>query len=86
MVWLGFYVATAIVVALAVFLGAEYLRRPETPAPQHPGVCAAAAGVLWPVLLVGVAQWALIAAIGQHLGRTATRPAGARWTAEPATR
>ena len=63
MVAIAVYSALAIVAAVAVFLLAEWLRQPGTPAPDCPGRCAIAAGLLWPILVVGVAQWGLIAAV-----------------------
>ena len=80
MMWIGVYAAVAIVVAIAAFLLAERLRTPGVPAPDNPGRYAVLAGLLWPVVLVGVAQWALIAAVAERLRRA---PAPARRATSP---
>lgn len=67
MFWVGFYPVTALVAAVAIFLLAQWLRRPDVPAPDCPGRRAAVAGLLWPVLILGMAQWVLIAAISLGL-------------------
>lgn len=73
--WLGLYFATAFVVGVAVFVLAEFHRAPGTPAPRWPGVGAVAAGLLWPVLLMGAAQCWLVVAVGRRLGGVAV-PSG----------
>lgn len=88
MFWISSYAVVAMVSAVAVFLLAEWLREPGVPAPNHPGRFAVIAGLLWPVLAVGIAQWGLIAAVAARLGETA-RPAGAdgsRGIPQPAAR
>lgn len=72
--WFGLYAAAAIVVGAALFLLAEFRRAPGQPAPQHPGRYAVAAGLLWPVLVIGAAQCGLIVALGHGLSRTAPAP------------
>lgn len=68
---MGLYAAVAIVAAVAIFLLAEWLRMPGVPAPDNPALLAIVAGLLWPVLLVGAAQWAVIAGVASRMRRTA---------------
>lgn len=70
MIWLATYSATAVIVGAALFVFAEFLRRPGTPASPRPGLWATAGGLLWPVLVIGVAQWWLLVALGRRLART----------------
>ncbi len=69
MSWLGLYAAAAFVVGAALFVCAEFQRAPGTPALRRPGTWALAAGVLWPVLLIAVAQCGVLLALGRRLGR-----------------
>lgn len=71
MVLLSVYAALAIVAAVAVFLAAEWLREPGVPAPDCSGRCALAAGLLWPVIILGIAQWGLIVAVQSRLSGSA---------------
>lgn len=63
MSWITLYGVVAVAVAIAAFLTAEWVREPGTAAPDTPGVLAVVTGVLWPVILLGVAQWGLIAVL-----------------------
>lgn len=85
MVFLSVYAALAIVSAVAVFLLAEWLRKPGAPASGCQGRCAIAAGLLWPVIALGVAQWGLIVAVQSWLcGRARSGSmGGARGIPEP---
>ena len=56
MLWMYSYAAVAVVAAIAVFLLAEWVRSPHVPAPEHAGFYAAIAGLLWPVVIVGIAR------------------------------
>ncbi|MFM9034146.1 MAG: hypothetical protein ACKOQ4_07635 [Mycobacterium sp.] len=56
------YLAVALLCAAAVFLFAEWSREPGIAAPDNPGVLALVAGLLWPILVIGIAQLAGIAA------------------------
>ena len=76
--WFGLYLAAAFVVGAAHFLLAEFRRSPGHPAPQHPGLYAVAAGLLWPVLLVAAAQYGLIVALWRGMSRTAVPPEDVR--------
>lgn len=62
MVGTGLYLAVAIVVAAAILIGAEWLREPGAPAPDHTRVVGLFAGLLWPVLALGVLELSLVAA------------------------
>ena len=88
MMWIGVYAALATVAAVAVYLLAEWHRDPGVPAPDRPGLCAVAAGLLWPLLVLGIAQWGLVVAVQAWLCK-ATRPAdagGTRGVPVPAAR
>ncbi len=63
------YMAVAAIAAVAAFLLAESVREPGETAPDRPVrvTFAAVAGLLWPVLAIGLVQWALIAALHRHL-------------------
>ncbi len=69
--WMSVYAAVAVVAAIAVFLLADWLRMPGGPAPDEPGRYAVVAGLLWPVLVLGIAQWGLIAMVAARLRRRA---------------
>jgi len=65
------YAFIAVIVATAAFLVSEWIRLPGTPAPDRLGLVALLAGLLWPVLAVGLAQWAMVAALHRKLRREA---------------
>jgi hypothetical protein len=65
------YVVVAVIVATAAFLVSEWIRRPGAPAPDRLGLVALVAGLLWPVLAVGLVQWAMVAALHRKLRREA---------------
>jgi hypothetical protein len=71
MAWMGLYAAMSVVAAVAIFLLAEWNRDSRVPAPDGPGRYALLGGALWPVLLVGAAQWGLIVAVQSRLRRSA---------------
>lgn len=79
MVFASVYAALAIVSAIAWFLVAEWLREPGAPASGCQGRCATVAGLLWPVVLVGIVQWGLIIAVQSWL-RGSVRTASASGT------
>ena len=67
------YLVVAAAVAIATFLLSEWVRLPGASAPDHLGLMAVAAGLLWPVLAVGLAQFALVSAVHRRiLGKAAT--------------
>jgi len=70
--WMSLYAAVALVAAIAVFLLAEWLRMPGVSGSDNPGRYAVVAGLLWPVMVLGIAQWGLIAMVAARLGRSAS--------------
>ncbi|MEX0580241.1 MAG: potassium-transporting ATPase subunit F [Mycobacterium sp.] len=60
MFWFGVYVSAATVVALFVYLAAVLLRADRVGPSEHPVMTAVLTGMLWPALLVGVAELGLI--------------------------
>jgi hypothetical protein len=71
MMWMSLYAAVAVIAAIAVSLLAERLRMPGVPAPDNPARYAVFAGLLWPVLILGIAQWGVIAMVASWLRRSA---------------
>ena len=71
MIGIASYVVVAVIVAAAAFLMSEWIRVPGGPAPDRLGLVALLAGLLWPVLAVGLAQWAMVAALHRKLRREA---------------
>jgi hypothetical protein len=69
---LGLYATAAFVTGAALYLFAEFRRAPGAPAHRCSGLCAVVAGILWPVLLIGAAQFGLVAALSHGLSRTAS--------------
>lgn len=62
MLGLVFYVVAAAIVAVAAFLLSEWVREPGTQAAERPGLIAVLAGLLWPVMAIGLAQGTVVAA------------------------
>lgn len=62
MTGIALYAGVAVVCAGAALLFAEWNREPGMPAPDNLGVLALLAGLLWPVLIIGLAQFAAIVA------------------------
>jgi len=60
MSWFGAYIAVAALVAISIFLAANWFRQQHVAAPEHPGATAMLAGLLWPALLIGIAELALV--------------------------
>ena len=60
MLWCGLYLAVAALFGSALFLAANWFRPEHIAAPDFPGVVSALAGMLWPVLLVGASELALV--------------------------
>ncbi len=60
MFWYGVYLVVAALVAMAVFVAADWFRGEDVAAPDFPGVISALAGMLWPVLLVGASEITLV--------------------------
>lgn len=60
MFWFGVYVSAATAVALVVYVTAVLLRADRVGPSEHPVLTAVLTGMLWPALLVGVAELGLI--------------------------
>ncbi len=58
--WFGMYVAAAVALAIAVFAAADWLRQDHVPAPDHLFAISMVAGLLWPALMLGIVELALI--------------------------
>lgn len=65
MLWYATYLLIAAFVAMATFVAAGWFRPEHVAAPDHSGVMSAVAGMLWPVLLVGMSEMALIWCAGR---------------------
>jgi len=66
------YAIGAIAVALVAVLFAALAREPGMNAPGRCSGVAVAAGLLWPVLIIGVAQCFLIAAVQRRLSNSSS--------------
>lgn len=60
MFWYGIYFIIAALVAMATFVAGCWFREEHVAAPDHSGVMSAVAGMMWPVLLVGLSELALV--------------------------
>ena len=65
MFWCGLYLTVAIVFAVIMFVTGNWLRTEDVAAPDHPGTTSALAGALWPVVIIGMAELALVTAISR---------------------
>ncbi len=74
---LTLYVALAAIFAVAAVLFARDFREPGAVGASRPGAIAVAvlAGMLWPVLAIGLVQWLLIAGFHRHLNAREASPA-----------
>ena len=77
------YMTVAIAVAVAVFLFSEWIREQGGSAPDGPGALAVVAGLLWPVLAVGLIQWLLIAAVASRIREAKTSAADSKMMPTP---
>lgn len=66
---LGSYAGVATVVGVALYVLATFNRAPEQPPPNSLALCAITAGLVWPVLVIGVAQGGLLAVLRHEPGR-----------------
>lgn len=62
MEWFGGYAGVAVLVAMVALAGAGWVRDAHVSAPDRPGVTAVFAGLLWPLVLVGLVE--LLAVMG----------------------
>ena len=65
---IALYLTVAMIAAVAMFLFAEWTREPGLQASDHPGRVALLVGLVWPVILIGLAQCALVVAAGNRWG------------------
>ena len=60
MSWFGAYIVVAALVAVSAFVAANWFRQQHVATPEHPGATAVLAGLLWPAVLIGIAELALV--------------------------
>ncbi len=60
MPWFGVYIIIAPVAAAAIFVAGQWLTQQPDAAAEHPVVIAAIAGMLWPVLALGMIEALLL--------------------------
>lgn len=65
MVWCGYYLTVAALVAAAAFVIADYLRIDGEVAPDSPGTTSLVAGALWPIFVVGATELAFVAFVSR---------------------
>ncbi|MCB1263337.1 MAG: hypothetical protein KDB56_01825 [Mycobacterium sp.] len=80
MVWIALYGITAIAVAVAAFLFAEWVREPASTDLNRPGALAVLTGLLWPLVVAGLVELGLLAVVRSrlrgHNPPVVPRPAG----------
>lgn len=69
MSWFSAYIVIAALVAVSIFLAANWFRQQHVAAPDHPGATAVVAGLLWPALLIGMAELALVCCASRGTSR-----------------
>jgi hypothetical protein len=61
MLWIGIYLVIASVVTPIVFVAGQWFATGSSDASaEHPGLTAALAGVIWPVLILGLTELLLV--------------------------
>ena len=55
------YFRFAVIVAMAAFVTADFIRTEDIVAPDSPAALSAAVGALWPIVIIGVTELALTA-------------------------
>lgn len=84
MEWISGYLAMAVFVAAVALVAAGWFRDLHVAAPDRPGVTAAVAGLLWPIVLVGIVE--LLAVIGLRSSfRSRVQPVAPRHSPESRT-
>ena len=74
MLWCVVYISVALVVAASAFAATSVFRTADAGLPDHRGVTSAVAGVLWPAVLIGMLELAVLwvasrlAALGRGSG------------------
>lgn len=71
---LAAYLVIAVIVAASAFVAAEWTRDAGTPAPNYCGRLALAAGILWPVMMIGLAELASLMMIRKFGVQTQLTP------------
>ena len=61
MFWCALYFVIAVLVAMAAFVTADYIRTEDVAAPDSPATLSAVAGALWPIVVIGMTELALTA-------------------------
>ena len=64
MFWIVVYFSCAVIVGGSAFIAVEWVRIGIADLPDHPGRTCLFAGVLWPVLILGVAELVVLWACG----------------------
>ncbi|MCW2649081.1 MAG: hypothetical protein JWR32_57 [Mycobacterium sp.] len=64
---LSVYLIGAVVTATGALVAAESLGDGRMPRPRHRGWLTVSAGALWPVLLIGLVQLAVVAAVAKTM-------------------
>ena len=67
MAWFGAYIVVAALAAISILLAANWFRHQHVAAPEHSGATAVLAGLLWPALLIGIAELAVICCAGRRV-------------------
>ena len=60
MSWFVAYIGVAALVAISIFLAANWFRHQRVATPERSGATVVLAGLLWPGLLLGIAELALL--------------------------
>jgi hypothetical protein len=68
--WIDLYVVAALLVAVATWLVSPYFQSIDPPGDIARGFWSAAAGALWPLVLVGVAQVYAVRYVARRLSPT----------------
>lgn len=66
MAWFGAYIVIAGLVALSIFVASDWFRQRDVAAPAHSGATSLLAGLLWPALLIGIVELAVVCCAGQR--------------------
>lgn len=67
MVLTAIYIAAAMVLAPSIFLAAEWIAHDQRSRPPHRMAYSVLAAALWPLLAIGLVQFAVVAAVRQIL-------------------
>jgi hypothetical protein len=66
MAWFGVYTVVAGLVAVSIFMASDWFRQRDVAAPAHSGATSVLAGLLWPALLIGIAELAVVCCAGRR--------------------